>query len=316
MAKVGVENKHTHKLCIGKNIKLIIRDWQLYSLLVLPVLYYLIFKYAPMIGNVIAFRKYVPGGPWLGTKWVGLKYFKMFITDPAFWNVFKNTVVISVTSLIFTFPIPIIFALLLNELSNVFFKRTVQTISYLPHFLSIVVVAGMVIDILSPSVGFFNKIVEFFCGHTINFMQESKYFVPIYVISGIWQETGWSAILYLAALTGINPELYEAADIDGASRWQQTIHVTIPGIMPTIATLLILNVGNLLNVGFEKILLLYNPAIYDTADVISTYLYRIAFTQNSFSYATAIGLFESVIGLALVIASNKFTKKFADTSLW
>lgn len=316
MNTLNEDSRHSHRISIGKNFKFVIRDWQLYSLLILPVLYYLIFKYAPMIGNIIAFRKYVPGGPWLGTKWVGLKYFKMFIFDPTFWNVFKNTLVISVTSLIFGFPIPIIFALLLNEIRHVAFKRTVQTISYLPHFLSIVVVAAMVIDMLSPSVGFVNKIVQMFGGQPTNFMQESKYFVSIYVVSGIWQETGWGAILYLAALTGINTELYEAAEIDGAGKWQQTLHVTIPGIMPTIAILLILNVGNLLNVGFEKVLLLYNPAVYDTADVISTYLYRIAFTQNSFSYATAIGLFESVIGLALVIATNKFTRKFAETGLW
>lgn len=304
------------KSSIGKKLKFIKRDWQLYSLLLLPVLYYIIFKYGPMVGNIIAFRKYVPGGPWLGTTWVGLKYFKMFITDPSFWNVFRNTLVISLSSLIFGFPIPIIFALLLNEIKTVFFKRTVQTISYLPHFLSIVVVAGMVIDFLSPSVGFMNQIVSFFTGHTIQFMQESKYFVPIYVISGIWQETGWNAILYLAALTNINTELYEAAEIDGAGKWMQTLHVTIPGILPTIAILFILNLGNVLNVGFEKVLLLYNPAIYDTADVISTYLYRIAFTSNSFSYATAIGLFESVIGLALIIIANKLTRKYAETSLW
>lgn len=305
-----------HKNSLYRNVKVILKDWQLYSLLVLPVLYYVIFKYGPMIGNIIAFRRYVPGGPWLGTKWVGLKYFKMFISDPAFWNVFRNTVVISITSLIFGFPIPIVFALLLNEIRTTAFKRTVQTVSYLPHFLSIVVVAGMIIDFLSPSTGSFNQLAKFFTGHTYQFMQISGCFVPIYVISGIWQETGWNAILYLAALTNVNPELYEAAEIDGAGRFKQTIHVTIPGIMPTIAILFILNLGNLLNVGFEKILLLYNPAIYDTADVISTYLYRIAFTTNSFSYATAIGLFESIIGLVLIIGANKLTKKFAETSLW
>lgn len=304
------------KKSISKNLKFIKRDWQLYSLLLLPVIYYIIFKYGPMIGNIIAFRKYVPGGPWLGTQWVGLKYFKMFITDPQFWEKFRNTIVIGVSSLVFGFPIPIILALLLNEIKNVFFKRTVQTISYLPHFLSIVVVASMVIDFTSPSVGVLNQFVKHVWGTTIPFMQISSYFVPTYVLSGIWQETGWGAILYLAALTNINTELYEAAQIDGASRWKQTLHVTIPGIMPTIAILFILNLGNVLNVGFEKVLLLYNPAVYDTADVISTYLYRIAFTSNSFSYATAIGLFESVIGLLLIIGANKLTKKLAETSLW
>jgi len=280
------------------------------------VIYYIIFKYGPMVGNVIAFRRYVGGGPWLGTKWVGLKYFKMFITDNYFWSVFRNTIVISLSTIIFTFPIPIIFALLLNEVRNVLFKRTVQTISYMPHFLSVVVVASMVIDFLSPSTGVINQFVKFIGIQPIAFMQESKYFVAIYVISAIWQETGWGAILYLAALTGINTELYEAAEIDGAGKWQKTLHVTIPGILPTIAILLILNLGNMLNVGFEKILLLQNPIIYNTSDVISTYLYRMAFTTNSFSYATAIGLFESIIGLALVIGANTLTKKFAETSLW
>lgn len=305
------------KKTIGRNFKIITKDWQLYSLLILPVAYYIIFKYGPMLGNIIAFRQYQPGGNWLGEQWVGLKYFQMFITDNEFWGVFRNTIVISITSLVFSFPIPIIFALLLNELKNVFFKRSIQTISYLPHFLSIVVVASMIMDFTSPSSGVLNKLVAMFTGgQTIQFMQESKYFVPIYVLSGIWQEMGWGAILYLAALTGINTELYEAAEIDGAGRWKQTLHVTIPGIMPTIAILFILNLGNILNVGFEKILLLYNPAIYDTADVISTYLYRIGFTNNMFSYATAIGLFESIIGLVLIILANKVTRKFADTSLW
>jgi putative aldouronate transport system permease protein len=308
--------KNMHKKAIGQNIKIILKDWQLYSLLILPVLYYLIFKYGPMVGNVIAFRKYVQGGPWLGTQWVGLKYFKMFIADPQFWNVFQNTIIISISTLIFTFPIPIIFALLLNEIKNVSFKRSIQTISYLPHFLSVVVVANMIYDFLSPTGGFLNQVLKSSTGHTVQFMQISSCFVPIYVISAIWQETGWGAILYLAALTNINTELYEAAKIDGAGKWKQTLHVTLPGIMPTVAILFILNLGNLLNVGFEKILLLYNPVIYDTADVISTYLYRIAFNSNSFSYATAIGLFESVIGLVLIVIANKLARKFADTSLW
>ncbi len=304
------------KKSAGKGLRSISRDWQLYSLLILPVLYYVIFKYGPMIGNVIAFRKYVPGGPWLGTSWVGLKYFKMFILDPQFWEKFRNTIVIGLSSLVFGFPLPIIFALLLNEIGNIAFKRTVQTISYLPHFLSIVVVASMVIDFTSPSVGVLNQFVKHVWGTTIPFMQISSCFVPTYVISGIWQETGWGAILYLAALTNINTELYEAAEIDGAGRWQQTLHVTLPGILPTIAILFILNIGSVLNVGFEKVLLLYNPAIYDTSDVISTYLYRIAFTSNSFSYATAIGLFDSVIGFLLIAGTNKLSKKFAETSLW
>jgi putative aldouronate transport system permease protein len=292
------------------------KHWQLYCLLLLPIIYYVIFKYGPMIGNLIAFRWYVPGGFWLGTKWIGLKYFKMFFFDSNFWNIFLNTLRISFFSLIFGFPAPIIFALLLNELRLKLFKSTVQTISYLPHFLSTVVVAGMILDVLSPSGGLINQLVQLFTGKTVQFMQESKYFVPIYVISNIWQELGWGAIIYLAALTGVNPELYEAAEIDGANRFQQTLHITIPSILPTVIILLILNIGNLLNVGFEKIMLIYNPMIYDTADVLSTYLYRMAMQMNSFSYATAIGLFEAVIGLILITTANKVCKTITGSSLW
>lgn len=300
----------------GKNPNFLIKDWQLYSLLVLPIAYYIIFKYLPMAGNIIAFRKYVPGGSMFGGKWLGLYYFKKFIFDANFWNIFGNTVRISLASLIFGFPMPIIFALLLNELTNRHFKRIVQTISYLPHFLSIVVVVGMITDVLSPSGGIINQLIKALSGKTIPFMQESKYFTAIYVVSGIWQGLGWGAIIYLAALTGVNPELYEAAEIDGANRWQQTIHVTMPAIMPTVLVMFILNVGSLLNVGFEKIFLLYNPAIYDRADVLSTYLYRMAMQMNSFSYATAVGLFEAVIGLILVFGSNMASKRLSGSGLW
>lgn len=292
------------------------RDWQLYSLLVLPVIYFLLFKYGPMVGNIIAFRKYVPGGSWVGEKWVGLKYFDLFIADPNFWQVFTNTLVISFTSLALGFAFPIVFALLLNEVRGTIFKRTVQTISYLPHFLSIVVVAGMIKDFLSPSGGLLNIVLVSLGLAPVQFFQESQYFVWIYAVSGIWQGMGWGAILYLAALTGINTELYDAAAIDGAGRFKQTLHVTIPGILPTVVVLLILNIGSLLNVGFEKVMLLYNPAIYDRADVLSTYLYRMAMETNSFSYATAIGLFESLLGVVLVVSANSLSKKLTQTGLW
>lgn len=300
----------------SKNKSWLKKDWQLYSLVIIPIVYYIIFKYGPMLGNIIAFRKFVPGGSWLGNKWIGLRYFKMFITDPNFWQIFGNTLRISFVSLLFGFPAPIIFALLLNELRNERFKRSVQTISYMPHFLSIVVVAGMIMDILSPSGGFINQIIIKLTGKPIPFMQESQYFTGIYVISGIWQHLGWGAIIYLAALTGIDPNLYEAAQIDGANRWQQTIFITIPGMFPTIIVMFILNIGNLLNVGFEKVFLLYNPAIYDRADVLSTYLFRMAMQMNSFSYATAIGLFNSLIGLILILTSNQLSKRTLGSALW
>jgi putative aldouronate transport system permease protein len=304
------------KALLGKGAHEVLRDWQLYSLIFLPFLYYCIFKYGPMIGNIIAFRKYAPGGSMLGERWIGLKYFKMFLFDHNFWNIFVNTLRISGASLIFGFPAPIIFALLLNEIGNMPFKRTVQTISYLPHFLSIVVVCGMIMDVLANPGGIINQAIQAISGKTIPFMRESKYFTGIYVVSGIWQDMGWGAIIYLAALTGINTELYEAAEIDGANRWRQTLHVTIPGILPTIAVMFILSIGSLLNVGFEKVFLLYTPVIYDKADVLSTYLYRMAMQMNNFSYATAVGLFEAIIGLALVFTANWLSKKLSGSGLW
>ncbi len=291
------------------------KDWQLYSLLILPVVFLIVFRYLPMFGNIIAFRRFRPGGSMFGDEWVGFRYFKMFWNDPTFWNVFKNTIILGGISSILTFPIPIIFALLLNEVQHAKFKKFVQTASYLPHFFSMVIVAGMVLQLTSTT-GVINQIVKFFTGATIDFMQNPKWFRPIYIISGIWQGTGWGAILYLAALTNIDDTLYEAARIDGANRWKQTLYVTIPGILPTIVTMFILNIGSFLNVGFEKVLLLYNPLTYSTGDVISTYLYRIGLESSNFSYATAIGLFESIIGLVLIFSANTISRKIVNTSLW
>lgn len=297
-------------------LKAVKKHWRLYSLLVLPLIYLIIFKYGPMVGNVIAFRRFVPGGSIWGEQWVGLYYVKMFINDPKFWQVFKNTLILSTLTLLVTFPAPIIFALLLNELRLRKFKRFVQTASYLPHFLSIVIVAGMILEITASN-GPINSLITSLTGNEpILFMQEAGWFRPVYVISELWQGMGWGAIIYLAALTNIDPTLYEASRIDGANRWQQTIHITIPGILPTIVVLLVLNLGQILNVGFEKILLLYNPLNYETADVISTYLYRIGLEMNNFSYATAIGLFESIVGLILILSSNAVSRKLTDTSLW
>ncbi len=319
--EVGIEKKPMQELKpykkkrFAKMAAIIRKDWQLYSLLILPIIYLVIFKYGPMLGNVIAFRRFVPGGNIYGESWVGFHYFRMFINDPTFWKVFTNTLVLGSLTLIIAFPIPIIFALLLNEVKARKFKRFVQTASYLPHFLSIVIVAGMVLQLTAVN-GSINAIVEFFTGERLNFMQQAEWFRTIYITSEIWQGMGWGAILYLAALTTIDESLYEAAKIDGANRWKQTLHITIPGILPTIVVLLILNIGSFLSVGFEKILLLYNPLIYDTSDVISTYLYRVGLESSNFSYATAIGLFESIIGLVLVLSANKISRKLTERSLW
>jgi putative aldouronate transport system permease protein len=291
------------------------RDWQLYSLAVLPLLFFLVFRYLPMIGNVIAFRRYSPGGSIFGEYWVGLRYFRLFWNDPTFWQVFTNTLIIGGLTLLFIFPMPIVLALLLNEVRTRFLKRFVQTISYLPHFLSIVVVAGFVVQILSVD-GVVNQMMRFVGQDPIAFLQKPEWFRTIYISSEMWQTVGWGTILYLAALTTIDNDLYEAAKIDGANRWKQIWHVTLPGIRPTMMTLLILNIGTFLAVGFEKILLLYNPLTYPTADVISTYLYRVGIVSGSFSYAAAIGLFESVIGLTLVLSANFISRRAVGTSLW
>jgi putative aldouronate transport system permease protein len=291
------------------------KDWRLYSLLVLPLLYFVVFRYLPMAGNIIAFRKFQPGGNIFGEYWVGFHYFSMFIHDPTFWNVFKNTIVLGGLTLVLSFPMPIIFALLLNELRSKKFKKFVQSVSYLPHFLSVVIIVGMIFQLTSLT-GTINQVVGHFTGSTINFMQQAEWFRTIYVTSDVWQSMGWGAILYLAALTTIDENLYEAARIDGANRRQQTWHITLPGIAPVIVTLFILNVGNFMTVGFEKILLLYNPLTYPTADVISTYLYRVGIQSNNFSYATAIGLFEAAIGLTLVLSANTLSRRLLGSSLW
>ncbi len=300
------------KLSWRKSIR---RDWQLYTLVLLPLAFFVIFRYLPMAGNVIAFRRFQPGGSIFGEEWVGLRYVEMFLNDPTFWNVFGNTLTIGLLSLIFAFPAPIILALLLNEVRTRYFKRFVQTLSYLPHFLSIVIIAGMLLQLLSLE-GTVNQIVRAVGAEPVPFMQRPEWFRAVYISSEVWQTVGWGTILYLAALTQIDQSLYEAARIDGANRWKQTLHVTLPGIRPTMITLLILNIGTFMAVGFEKILLIYNPLTYPTADVIATYLYRVGLESNNFSYAAAIGMFEAIIGLTLILSANAISRRVVGTSLW
>jgi putative aldouronate transport system permease protein len=291
------------------------RDWQLYSLAILPVLFFVIFRYLPVAGNVIAFRRFQPGGSIFGDEWVGLHYVQLFLSDPTFWAVFTNTLALGALTLLVLFPLPIVLALLLNEVRTQAFKRIVQSVSYLPHFLSIVVVAGIAFQFLAVD-GAMNQLVRAIGREPIPFLQQPEWFRQIYVSSEVWQTVGWGTILYLAALTTIDPSLYEAARIDGANRWQQTWHVTLPGIRATIMTLLILNIGTFMAVGFEKILLLYNPLTYPTADVITTYLYRMGVVSNNFSYAAAIGLFEGLIGLILITSANVISRRTVGASLW
>lgn len=285
-------------------------------LMLLPVCsYYILFHYVPMYGLLIAFKDYgLADGIW-GSPWVGLDHFQNFFNNYYFWRLMRNTVLINIYELLFAFPAPIILALLLNEIRFILFKRIVQTISYLPHFISIVVVVGMIVD-FSARDGLINNILFFFGMEPIAFLQESGWFRSIYVSSGIWQGIGWGSIIYLAAMSTIDPTLYDAARMDGAGRWRQTMHITIPGIMPTIVILLILNIGSMLTVGSEKIILMYNPLTYETADVISTYVYRKGILGADFGYSAAVGLFNSIISFTLLVLANGISKRVSEHRLW
>lgn len=293
------------------------KNWKIYAFLIVPIVYFIIFRYIPMIGNVIAFRKYRAGGPVFGIEWSGTKYFRQFLGDKTFWRAFVNTLTINISYLVVRFPLTLTFALLLNEIRTVHWKKFVQTVSYLPHFISIVIVCGMVKELVSTN-GPINALIKLLGGKAIPFIQMPKWFVTLFVSSSIWQSLGWGTILYLAAMSAINTELYDAAKVDGANRFKQAWHVTIPGIIPTIVTLLILDIGGIVGSGasFERIMMLYNKMTYETADVISTYVYRMGVASGNYSYATAVGLFEGIIGLFLVTSANCISRKFTKSSLW
>jgi len=285
-------------------------------LMVIPVVvFFVLFHYKPMYGIVIAFKNYRPIKGIENSDWVGLKWFKQFLMDPYYLRIVRNSFVINILQLCFVFPCPILFALLLNEVKVKWFKKTVQTISYMPHFISIVVICSLVTSFCQTN-GVLNDIIEFFGGERRNLLQEVELYYPIYLISDIWQGLGWSAIIYLAALSGIDQEQYEAAKIDGAGRLQQMRYITFPGLMPTVTMLFILQFGSLLSVGRDKTLLLYNELTYEVADVISTYVYRRGLSQGDFSYSTAIGLFQSVINIVMLVTANKMSKKLGQSGLF
>lgn len=285
-------------------------------MLALPLTFFICFKIYPCLGLVLAFRRFSPTGSMLGSHWVGFRYFNQAFVDPLFWRALKNNLLLGFWNDIITYPLPILFALLLNELYHARFARIVQTVSYLPRFLSTVIVAGLIFQVLSPSVGIINNLLGSLGIERINFMLEPAWFRPVYILSGIWQWTGWSAIIFLAAITGVDIQLYESASIDGASRIKQIIFITIPCILPIIAITLILRIGSFISIGYEKVLLLANPRTYETADIISTYVYRIGIEQGSFSAATAIGLTESLVSSALLICANFFSRRVSENSLW
>lgn len=288
----------------------------LYLFLVLPILFFVVFKYIPMFGNIIAFRQYKPGGAYFGETWSGFKYFEMFLQDSSFWKAFNNTVVLSSMVLLLTFPLPIIFSILLNEIGNKHFKKFVQSITIIPKFLSVVVVVMIFNTMLSPSTGVVNEIIVALGHEKIFFMNEAEWFRAIYIISEVWQFMGWNSIIYMAVLASADQEQYEAAMVDGANRFKQTIHITLPCLLPTIAINFIISVGLILNLGFEKILLMYTANTYETADVIQTFVYRVGLLNKNYSYGTAVGLFQSVISLTLLYISNKIVNKYWDAGLW
>lgn len=282
----------------------------------LPVLaFYLIFCYKPMYGAIIAFKQYTPGlGIWK-SPWVGLDNFRYFFSNPDFIRILSNTLRISLSLIIFGFPAPIILTLLFNEIGNKQFKRVAQSVSYIPHFISLVVICGLIKTFVADG-SIIQQIVHAFDGRDGSLLNRAEMFLPIYVISNIWQNIGWDSIIYLAAISSIDPQLYEAAQVDGAGKWKRVLHVTLPGLAPTIIIMLILQLGNILSVGYEKIILLYNPLIYDTSDVILSYVYRMGFESMDWSYSTAVGLFNSVVNFVIIILANTISRKVSDTSLW
>ena len=293
------------------------RDYQLLILCIPMIIFYFIFAYWPMYGIVIAFKDFKPLQGILGSEWVGLKYFAQVFRTPTLPRLIKNTFLIGLYSLLWGFPIPILFALCLNEVKKSWFKRTVQTLSYLPYFISTVVVVGMLNNFFSPVNGLVNTLYTSVTGNgAINFMSESEWFRTLYIGSGVWQSFGWNSIIYLAALSGMDMELYEAARIDGANRLQEIWHITLPGILSTIMILLIMNMGNIMSVGFEKIILMYSPSTYDVADVISTYTYRRGILDADYSFGAAVGLLNSLVNVVFILAANAISRRVSEVSLW
>jgi putative aldouronate transport system permease protein len=302
----------------GKNgfLTQVIKNRWLYLLFLPAAVWYILFCYVPMYGIIIAFKNLNVFAGISKSPWVGFLYFEQFFKSVFFWRLIRNTLLISIYSLIFCFPAPILLALLFNELKDGPFKRLTQTVSYLPHFVSTVIIVSMFVEFLSPATGLVNNIIAAFGGDRVYFLGDPKYFRLIYTIMDVWRTVGWGTIIYLAALTSIDPTLYEASILDGCGRLRQTLHITIPCIAPTVIIMFIFRMGQMLSVGSEAILLMYNPAIYETADVISTYVYRRGLVENQYSFAAAVGLFNALIGMVLIGITNSISKRVSETSLW
>lgn len=300
----------------GKKIKSLLNNWQLYALILLPLLYFLTFKYVPMVGVVVAFKEYnIFKGVW-ASEWIGFEAFREVFRMDAFYRALRNTFVLNVLDLVIGFPIPIILALLLNEIKVKWFKKSAQTMLYLPHFISWVVIGGMAIQLFATNSGSVNVFLNSLGFESIPFLSDKTHWIMTYLAAGFWREAGWGTILYLAALTGINKELYEAADVDGATRLRKMWHITLPGIRPTIVVLLILNVGNMATIGFDRPFLLGNPGVNDVADVISTYVYTVGIQSARYTVATAIGLFQAVVGLVFLLSADRIARKVNGQGIW
>ena len=311
-AAVPVSNKTSWEIMKKKLWK----NRTIYVMLIPIVVYYILFHYKPMYGLIISFMDYNPRRGIAGSNWVGLRNFTDFFGGYYFGRLMRNTLKISFASLIFGFPAPIILALLINELRSRTFSRVVQTVTYMPHFISMVVFCAMIREFMG-STGFITELmVKFFGYNGKDMLSVAGFWVPMYVLTDIWQGVGWGSIVYLAALTGIDTQLYDAARVDGANKWQQILNVTIPCLIPTVITMLIMRVGQIMGIGYEKTLLLYNDGILDTADIISTYVYRMGLVSRQYSFSAAVGLFNSVVNFALVVTANTISKRFSETSLW
>lgn len=317
MRSAAISARPQDRPALGRRLKKAARrDLPLWILAVPGLTALIVFSYFPIYGLIIAFQDYSPGLGFLGSPWVGFKHFARLFRDPYFFRTFRNTVILGVYTLVFTFPAPLLFALLLNELRSRWFKKAVQTVSYLPNFISVVIVVGFLIDFTSLSDGVINDVIAFFGGERIHFMAEPEWFRFLYVVSDIWQGVGVGSIIYLAAIAGIGVELYESAYLDGATKLQQMRYITLPCLMPTIAILLILQVGELFGADFQKIMLMYSPLTYETADVISTYVYRSGVRGGALSYSTAVGFFLSVISFLFVFAADRISNRISDISVF
>lgn len=291
------------------------KHWTLYLMAVPLIAYFVVFAYLPMGGLWMAFTNYKPKLGIFGSPFVGLKNFTDFFKSVFATRVIRNTLTISILQLVIEFPLTIIFALMLNELKDNLYRRGIQMLTYMPHFISIVVMAGIIVD-FCRSTGVLGSLMQLITGKPTNLLGDPKYWRPLYIISNLWQGLGFGSIIYIAALSGIDPSLYEAAEIDGATRWKQTLHVTLPGIRPTIIIMLILRIGSLMAVGQEKTILLYNPQVYETADIISSFIYRKGLMEMNYGYSTAVSLFNSVINFILLITANHFSRKYSESSLF